>query len=333
MNRFMFDKDKPLRLVEFFSGIGFQRTALQLAGIPYEVVATSEIDKFAITAYEAIHGDNHNLGSITDVKGSMIPEDIDILTYSFPCTDLSKAGGRQGMSSGTRSGLVYEVLRVLDELKAINNLPKVLVMENVVDLIQAKFIDEFESNIKGHLSSLGYSNHIIRANARNYGIAQNRDRVFMVSILGDYDYVKPEPFELDVKIQDYLDDKVDDKYYLSDKQIKSYQASNFNQERTRLQEKDYCDTLLARDFKSPKLVKCVGANKGSTRKITPREYGKLMGMNDSQLDRQLSVVSDTQAYKQHGNGIVAQVMSYVIGSMWYDDYDELKRIVKNNTQL
>lgn len=113
---FRFEKDKPIRLVELFSGIGFQRMGMDLANIPYEVVATSEIDKFAIEAYEAIHGDNNNLGNIEHIKGEDMPTDIDIMTYSFPCTDLSKAGKQEGLD-GTRSGLVYEVLRLLQEMR------------------------------------------------------------------------------------------------------------------------------------------------------------------------------------------------------------------------
>jgi len=117
-------------MFEAFAGIGTQQMALKRLGVPYEIVGFSEIDKYAIKSYHAIHGDDiKNYGDIT--KMEVIPE-CDIFTWSFPCTDLSKAGQRKGMSSGTRSGLVYDVLRLLSETK---HLPKVLIMENVPSIM------------------------------------------------------------------------------------------------------------------------------------------------------------------------------------------------------
>lgn len=157
--RFMFPKQKKLRLVELFSGIGFQSMGMTLADIDHEQVATSEIDKYAIQSYEAIHGVSNNLGDISELNGADFPRKIDIMTYSFPCQDLSKAGKQQGMGEGSRSGLVYEVLRILQELKELDNLPKVLIMENVVDLVQTKFIKSF-NEIQKEIENMGYSNYV-----------------------------------------------------------------------------------------------------------------------------------------------------------------------------
>ena len=176
------------------------------------MVGISEIDKYALQSYMAIHGETKNYGSITDIKGQDLPQ-IDVFTWSFPCTDLSKAGKQQGMSSETRSGLVYEVLRILHES---TNKPKVLIMENVVDLVQSKFIQQF-NEIQLELEQLGYVNYVETMNAKDFGVAQNRDRVFMVSILGDYYYEFPKPFKLEKRLKDYLEDEVEEKYYLSDK--------------------------------------------------------------------------------------------------------------------
>ena len=159
-----------------------------------------------------------NYGDISKVKGSDLPN-IDVYTYSFPCQSLSKAGKQEGLQGGTRSGLVYEVLRILKEAKEFNNLPKVLIMENVVDLVQAKFIRQFQE-IQKELEDLGYTNYTETLNAKDYGVAQNRDRVFMISILGDYYYEFPKPIKLEKRLKDYLEDEVDEKYYLSDKFIK-----------------------------------------------------------------------------------------------------------------
>ena len=200
------------RLFESFSGIGCQRLAFKRLGINVQSVGISEIDKFAVSSYNAIHGDTKNFGDITKIKGSELPQ-IDVFTYSFPCTDLSKAGKQKGLNS-TRSGLVYEVLRILHECNECGNLPRVLIMENVVDLVQVKFIREFQE-IQVELEGLGYSNYTDILNAKDFGVAQNRDRVFMVSILGEYYYEFPKPFLLRKRLKDYLEPIVDEKYYLS----------------------------------------------------------------------------------------------------------------------
>lgn len=177
-----------------------------------ESVGISEIDKYAVSSYIAIHGETWNFGDITKIKGFELPQ-IDVFTYSFPCTDLSKAGRQKGLNS-TRSGLVYEVLRILHECSESGNLPRVLIMENVVDLVQVKFIREFQE-IQVELEKLGYSNYTDTLNAKDYGVAQNRDRVFMVSILGDFYYEFPRPMPLQKRLKDYLEPVVEEKYYLS----------------------------------------------------------------------------------------------------------------------
>jgi DNA (cytosine-5)-methyltransferase 1 len=222
----MYEKLKlkpPIKMFEAFAGIGTQQMALKRLGVPYEIVGFSEIDKYAIQSYHAIHGDDiKNYGDIT--KMEVIPE-CDIFTWSFPCTDLSKAGQRKGMSSGTRSGLVYDVLRLLSETK---HLPKVLIMENVPDLIQQKFHRQF-GEIQLELENMGYMNYVETLNAKHYGVAQNRDRVFMVSIMGDYSYLFPKKVNLTKRLKDYLEKEVDEKFYLDEKTIerignwKSYQ--------------------------------------------------------------------------------------------------------------
>ena len=208
----VFPCDHRIRIFEAFAGIGCQRMAAEMLKVPYEVVGISEIDKYAIQSYMAMHGDTPNYGDIT--KMTYIPQ-CDIFTWSFPCTDLSKAGKRAGLDIGTRSGLVYEVLRLL---KATEFKPKVLIMENVPDLVQETFKAQFYE-IQKELERLGYKNYTRVLNAKNYGIAQNRERVFMVSILGNEHYEFPIPFKLETRLKDYLEPSVDEKYYLSDKQL------------------------------------------------------------------------------------------------------------------
>jgi len=214
---------QPIRMFEAFSGIGTQAMALKRLGVDYELVGFSEIDKYAIQSYHAIHGDVKNYGDITKMVD--IPS-CDIFTWSFPCTDLSKAGKRQGMTNDTRSGLVYEVLRLVRDTK---NKPKVLIMENVPDLIQATFVRQF-GEIQAELESYGYINYVETLNAKDYGIAQNRNRVFMVSILGDYYYEFPKPIPLTTRLKDYLEHDVDEKYYLDTQTIERISKWNAQQD-------------------------------------------------------------------------------------------------------
>lgn len=167
----------------------------------------------------------HNLVNIQQVKGKDL-EIVDteqntyIMTYSFPCQDLSKAGLGKGMEkgSGTRSGMLWEVERILEECVTIGNLPQVLLMENVPDVIGTNNIKHFASWLS-KLESLGYHCYWKVLNGKDYGIPQNRERCFMISILGDYLYEWPQTMPLTNKLRDLLEDEVDEKYYLSDKML------------------------------------------------------------------------------------------------------------------
>ena len=205
-----------LRVFEAFAGYGSQSIALRILGIEHEVVAISEIDKYAIKAYEAIHGPTNNLGDICKINPSDIP-DHDLFTYSFPCQDLSVAGKQAGLGKGTRSGLLYECEKIIEAKK-----PKYLLLENVKNLVGKKFKPQFEEWLQ-YLKSLGYTNYWQVLNAKNYGVPQNRERVFVVSILGDHKpYEFADKIPLDKCIADILEDEVDEKYYLSEEYTKRF---------------------------------------------------------------------------------------------------------------
>ena len=214
----IFKVDKPTRLIELFSGVGSQAMALRDIGANFEHWKAVEFDKYAMKSYNAIHGTEFETTDIRDVKGSDL-EIVDtdnycyMMTYSFPCQDLSVAGKGAGMTkgSGTRSGLLWEVERLLDE---VENLPQVLLMENVPQVHGKKNIEDFEKWIE-FLKSKGYSNHWKDLNAKDYGVAQNRNRCFMVSLLGDWDYEFPQPIPLTKCLKDYLEDNVEEKYYIN----------------------------------------------------------------------------------------------------------------------
>ena len=206
-----------LNVFEAFAGVGTQRMALERLGIDHKVVGIAEIDKFAIASYKAIHGETKNYGDISKVDVQDLV-DFDLFTYSFPCQDISMAGKQAGFDkdSGTRSSLLWECERIIKAKR-----PKYLLMENVKALT-------FKNNIDGYnrwldlLKELGYTNYSKVLNAKHYGIPQNRERVFCVSILDDEDkdFTFPEPVELTTRLKDVLEESVDKKYYLSEKRVK-----------------------------------------------------------------------------------------------------------------
>ena len=166
----------------------------------------------------------NNLVNIQQVKGKDL-EIVDtdkydyILTYSFPCQDLSLAGKGKGMSdTSTRSGMLWEVERILTECYELGTLPQILLMENVPQVHGVDNIEDF-NKWQLRLEELGYKNYVQDLIATDYGIPQTRNRCFMVSILGDYSYTFPKPMPLKLKLKDMLEDNVDEKYYLSDKML------------------------------------------------------------------------------------------------------------------
>lgn len=213
---------KPIRLIELFAGYGSQAMALKRIGAKFEHYRVVEFNKYAIASYNAVHGTDFPTMDITKVHA----EDLNIcdtnaftylLTYSFPCTDLSVAGKQAGMSkgSGTRSGLLWEVERILTEIRDSNGeLPQILFMENVPQVHSQDNMPDFRKWID-FLESLGYTNYYQDLNAKNYGVAQNRERCFMFSFLGEYNYHFPQPIPLKKKLKDYLEDNVDEKYYIN----------------------------------------------------------------------------------------------------------------------
>ena len=198
---------KPIRLIELFGGIGSQAKALERRSANFEHYRLCEFDKYAVTSYNAVHGTNFETSDVTKIHGSdlgIVETDkyTYILTYSFPCTDLSSAGAQAGMKkgSGTRSGLLWEVERLLNETE---NLPQILLMENVPEVVSDKFIGDF-SDWVAFLQGKGYTSKYAILNACNFGIPQNRNRCFMVSWQGDFYYDFPMGGPANVSLKDIL---------------------------------------------------------------------------------------------------------------------------------
>ena len=211
---------KTIRVFEAFAGYGSQALALKRLEAAYpdkvhfEFVGISEIEPNAIKAYRALHGDDvPNFGDITKINWGEIP-DFQLFTYSFPCTDISSSGLQAGFveGSGTRSSLLWECKHAIVEKQ-----PKYLLMENVKALTQKKFLPLFNKWLN-LLTSYGYTNYWRVLNAADFGIAQNRERVFAVSVHGEHKpFVFPNGRPLEMTVEDILEDASDvpESYYFA----------------------------------------------------------------------------------------------------------------------
>lgn len=238
-----------MRILELFAGYGSQALALENLGIEF-TSDISEIDKYAIQAYEQLHGKTHNWGDVTKIDETKLPY-YDLITYSFPCQDISLAGLQRGCDneSGTRSSLLWECERIIRAVK-----PKYLLMENVKNLVGEKHKHNFIRWLHV-LEMMGYQNYYKVLNAKDYGVPQNRERVFVVSILGCQQYLFPNPIKLEKRLKDVLESDVDEKYYLSQKLIdgfldKQARGDTFAARGINIRETDgYASTLTARMWK------------------------------------------------------------------------------------
>lgn len=235
-----------MRVLELFAGIGACSKALERIGIDVEIVDAVEIDKYAMASFNAIHGTEFK---VQDIKEWDKNVEVDLITHGSPCQDFSIAGRQAGgdLGSGTRSSLMYETIRIVGKVR-----PRYVLWENVKNILSKKHKHNFDSYIET-MNILGYNSYYRVLDAKDYGIPQHRERVYTVSIRKDIDngnFVFPEPIELKLRLNDILEDEVDEKYYLNDERIKKIMDSNFMQEKKIIQEK--------RDWKDPKCIRIGG---------------------------------------------------------------------------
>lgn len=215
-----------------------------------------EIDRYAVKSYCAIHGvsEQINLRDVSTVNTSEL-HDVNLITYGFPCQDISQAGHQKGFfdknGNTTRSGLFFAALKIIKDTK-----PEYAIAENVKALTSKKFTAEF-ATVLDSLEQAGYNNYYKVLNAKDFGIPQNRERIFIVSIRKDIDFKFTFPVgePLKLRLADLLENEVDPKFYLSDEQINRIKTSSYHQNQRRIQSKEWCDTLCSRDWKDPKCVK------------------------------------------------------------------------------
>lgn len=215
-----------LRVLECFAGLGACSKALTNLGIDHEIVDAVEIDKYAVTSFNAIHGTNFEPQDITTWDKDI---DVDLIMHGSPCQDFSVAGKNAGgdEGSGTRSSLMYETLRIVEKLK-----PKYVIWENVKNLLSAKHRQNFDAYLE-RMAELGYKNYYQVLNAKDFGVPQNRERVFTVSIRLDVPYCWAFKFPtrrpLTKRLKDVLEANVGERYYLSDEQVLGLINSNYDQ--------------------------------------------------------------------------------------------------------
>lgn len=354
-----------------FSGYDSQCMALERIGIDYDLVAWCEIERHAIRAHNAVYPQwaERNLGDICQVDWTKVP-DFDLLTYSPPCQDLSKSGLQKGAEegSGTRSSLLWECRKAI-EIKR----PKYLVMENVAALVNNKFIATFNKWI-AELQELGYSNFAQVLNAKDYGIPQNRERIYVVSIRDcDAGYYFPKPIALTKRLKDVLETSVNERYFINEDRMQSLIDST-NKEKAKgngfafipkkadgiancitakaggRKTDNYIETpgciqvmsMYENNFQSGRIYHEVGLSpsvrarsggnnepkiivpnneqqKFRIRKLTERECFRLMGVDDTDIDKiQAAGISKTQQYKLAGNSIVVDVLAAIFRNLFVD---------------
>ena len=211
-----------LRVLELFGGIGACSKALERLGIEFEIADYVEIDKYAVKSFNAIRNTNFSPQDICQWDKDI---EVDLIMHGSPCQDFSLAGKNKGgdEGSGTRSSLMYETLRIVDKLK-----PKYVIWENVRNLLSAKHKHNFDKYL-ARMQELGYTSHYDILNTKDFGIPQNRERVFTISIRNDLKqgFIFPQKQELKLRLKDLLENNVDEKYYLlSEKQEKLFSVLN-----------------------------------------------------------------------------------------------------------
>lgn len=300
-----------VKIVDLFAGIGGIRLGVEQAFGSVDCVFTSEIDKHAVTTYKANFGDNHIFGDIKQIDENDVP-DHDILLAGFPCQPFSQAGLKKGFTD-TRGTLFFDIERIL-----LAKQPKSFLLENVKQLKSHDKGRTFQTIID-HLNKVGYKVFYEILKARDFGIPQNRERIYIVGFL-DYsiNFEFPKPTNLPTRVGDILDDVVDEKYTISDKlwsghkrrkelnklNGKGFGYGLFNKESA------YTNTISARYYKDGSEILIEQENK-NPRKLTPREAARLQGFPEEYV----IPVSDAQAYKQFGNSVCVPVVKAIATQM------------------
>jgi DNA (cytosine-5)-methyltransferase 1 len=307
---------KKIRVFDTFAGYGGAHFGFKKTKIPHEVVGFSEIDSYADYIYKHNHGDIKNFGDITKINPKDLP-DFDVFTGGFPCQPFSQAGARLG-ELDTRGTLFYDIIRICSVKK-----PKIILLENVKGITTKKHTHTLEK-IVSELKKIGYNVDYKVLNSKNFGIPQNRERLWIVASKKKFPKnwdISPEKVELKLKFKDLLDKKVPEKYYLTDLQIARIQE--LIDEDYKVKEPlclDIYNKKIKRDgvsititephHNSLRVVEPPKKGKIVIRKLTPTETFRFMGFQNDEI--KFGELSDSQIYKRAGNGWDVNVASKII---------------------
>lgn len=301
---------EPIRVLSLFSGLGAFEKALKNRDIDYEVVNYSEINTIFAKAYSILHdvSAQKNLGDVSNIKELDMPTNIDLMTWGFPCINFSKANksaNRKGLD-GNGSGLYYEGLRFLKQIK-----PKYSIIENVSDLATDEKFKDHYNLIIDDLNECGYKSYPLIMNCSDYGLPQNRLRIFIVSVRNDIDkeIIMPTKTKLKYKAKDLFDKQVEDKFYNINSKIIDRVKTHKNRNL------DICPTItraIGRAGSSKEYIaNCafVYSNTGELRRMTPCETLKFIGFDDGDYKRlKDNGISDTAIYNMAGNSIAVPIL-------------------------
>ncbi len=274
---------------------------------------------------------SNNYGDIRQINPEELP-DFDFFTYSFPCQDISVAGFQNGLNkhSGTRSSLLWECCKIIEYKK-----PKYLMMENVRNLIGKNHIANFEKFLL-YLENLGYTNYWDVLNARDYGIPQNRERVFCISILDSKEtFTFPEPTDLNIFMNDLLEETVADNFYLGESQTSE---KPIKQDYIYCLDSNYWKGTFLNDFLKKKRRQLVSGpitkeGRYTARRLTPKECWRFMGVSDENFNKVSQLVCNTSLYKQAGNSIVVNVLEAIFNNLFLENPKEDKIMQQNKMKL
>lgn len=269
-----------MRILELFGGIGAFTHALKRLNIPVEVVDYVEIDKYANASYNAMNGTSFPCKDIRHYSGGGT-HDVDIIMHGSPCTSVSLAGKQLGANenSGTPSSLMYESIRIIGEV-----MPKVVIWENVKNLLSPKHRHNYDEYLK-RLEKFGYKNYYKVLNAKNYGIPQNRERIFTISILGEHKpFEFPAEIELTTKLVDLLEPDVPKDFYISQEKIDKLLSKEIYQKHPAVLKDGTVSAICSRDYKDPKCI-VVGADTLAIKEATKKGYALAGGYDSVNLEQ------------------------------------------------
>ena len=305
-----------VKILELFGGIGAIRKAFINLKIPYEVVDYVEIDKACVKSYNALYGESYKPKSVVGYKAPN--EKIDLIMHGSPCQDFSRIGKKQGgvKNSGTRSSLLFETIRIIKEMK---EKPKWIIWENVRGVLDRNMRDSFFIYLK-ELENLGYESKYEILNAMDFGIPQKRERIFVASCRGknNFSFNKLERKETR-PLSEFLEKDVSELYTMTQPYMLNFLNKGIdNSFKGRLKViKDFSYTISTKQMRVPNSG-IIDIGNGKYRYLTERECLRLMGFDDSDIDKLEEVhprrknCTSSKLYKQAGNSIVVDVLMAII---------------------